>query len=572
MIIRLCIVAAAAAALSSHAFVFYRVAGNVLRWNVANPGLHPNVVNPATKAIRYYIASDAWSATNKNAEIDAIRAAFDQWQAAPGTNVKFEFAGLVSPENLDTRFDNTNVVYWTKKTLLVAGGFENLSGRRAWTSVSYSVDGSILDADIVLNGIQYRWFTDYQRTNSQEQFVEATVLHEIGHFLGLDHTPAGGGTVINGAVGVATETGLSADEIAAIRFLNPAPGSNWASIQGTVRMNNAAVFGAMVIVEDAAGNIAGATVSDASGAYLVPSLAPGEYKLRVCPFDHAGSPGLLRPEEIASDYRGAQTSFLPTSNLAFTVAAGQARTQDVTVISGEPATRLLGLSKPTPDESFVTFDRLAVSIRQGQSNYFTGVISRTLKADAVLTIPGDGISMGPSVFLKDKFGAGIHAIVARISVSSNAAPGLRSFVLTHSTGTAYANGYLEVAPAIADYNFDGLDDRFQRQYWSLWTTNAAAPAADPDADLFSNRYEYRVGTHPLDPASRALRLGPVTSGRFGETIQWPADLGRRYQISATTNLTTGWQVFSTVTATNETMAVLDASGSSAKFYKLQLLP
>lgn len=559
---------------SSHAFVFYRVAGNLLRWNVNAPGLHPNIVNPATKAIRYYIASDAYSTTNKNAEIDAIRSAFDQWQSVPGANIKFEFAGLINPGNLDTRFDNTNVVYWTKKTLFVAGGFENLSGRRAWTYVNYGVDGSIVDADIVLNGIQYRWFTDFERTNTIDQFVEATVLHEIGHFIGLDHTPAGGGTVINGATGVATEAGLSADEIAAVRFLNPATGANWASIKGTVLMNGAAVFGAMVIVEDAAGNIAGATVSDANGAYLVPSLSAGDYKLRVCPFDHTGGPGLMKPEEIAADYRSAQTSFLPTSNLVFTVTAGQARTQDVTVASGEPPIRILGLSKPTPDESFVTFDRLGVSIRQGDSNFFTGVISRTLQPNAVLTVTGDGLAIGPSMFLKDRFGLGIHAILVRISASSNATPGLRSFVVTHPSGTAYANGYLEVVPAIVDFNFDTLDDRFQRQYWSYWTTNSAGPSADPDGDLFSNRYEYRTGTHPLDPASRLLKLGSVSPGRFSASIEWPADLGRRYQISASTNLAdaSAWQVLSTVIATNETMAVPDADRSTAKFYKLQLLP
>jgi len=34
----------------------------------------------------------------------------------------------------------------------------------------------------------------------------------------------------------------------------------------------------------------------------------------------------------------------------------------------------------------------------------------------------------------------------RISVASNATPGLRSFVLTQGTNVAYANGFIEVLP------------------------------------------------------------------------------------------------------------------------------
>jgi hypothetical protein len=381
--------------------------------------------------------------------------------------------------------------------------------------------------------------------------------------------------VLNGAAGVATEAGLSADDIAAARFLNPAANMTWASIRGTVRMNNAPVLGAMVIVEDSAGNIAGATVSDASGAYLVPSLSAGAYRLRVCPLD-GGFSGLLRGEEIAIDYVQAVTAFLPTTNVSITLTPQEARLQDVVLTPGEPPIRILGLSKPTADQSAVTLDRTGVIIRQGQSNYFTGVISRSLKPDAVLSITGDGLSIGPSMFLQDKFGVGLHAIIARISVSSNATPGLRSFVVTHPTGTAYANGYLEVATPMFDYNFDLFDDRFQRTYWSPWTATSAAPSADPDLDGFSNRYEYRIGTNPVDRNSGSLRLSGPAMGRFGATFTWLADSGKRYQLEGRTDPGPGgaWTpALPVITATNDIMSALDAGTRGvARFYRLQLLP
>src|SRR5688500_10189793 len=97
----------------------------------------------------------------------------------------------------------------------------NISGLRAWTWMHFAEDGSFLEGDIVMNGRQFQWFTDFNNRVSQGQFIEATLLHEIGHFLGLDHAVAGGATLAIGANGVSTEAGLSQDEIAAMRFLYP---------------------------------------------------------------------------------------------------------------------------------------------------------------------------------------------------------------------------------------------------------------------------------------------------------------------------------------------------------------
>src|SRR5687767_15704952 len=93
----------------NRAFVYYPVAGNPLRWNVDSGAAHGNVVNPTTKAVRYFIASDAYSAANRQAEIDAVKACFDQWQSISGSRLRFEFAGLISPQGLDVREDNMNV-------------------------------------------------------------------------------------------------------------------------------------------------------------------------------------------------------------------------------------------------------------------------------------------------------------------------------------------------------------------------------------------------------------------------------------------------------------------------------
>ena len=89
------------AALPSHAFnsSYYQVTGPSLFWNLTNPpvSISTNVVNPGTRAIRFFLASDAYSPTNKTNELNAIRASFAQWQSIPGSIIKFEEAGLVPP-------------------------------------------------------------------------------------------------------------------------------------------------------------------------------------------------------------------------------------------------------------------------------------------------------------------------------------------------------------------------------------------------------------------------------------------------------------------------------------------
>src|SRR5207247_4085307 len=103
---------------------------------------------------------------------------------------------------------------------------------------------------------------------------------------------------------------------------------------------------------------------------------------------------------------------------------------------------------------------------------------------ATLAITGDGLTLGPASFATL---SGLNFISVSISVASNATPGLRSFIVQRGADLAYANGFLEVEDNIPDFNFDGLDDRFQRTHSPLWTAPDAGPGADPDGDGFNNQ-------------------------------------------------------------------------------------
>ena len=556
------------------AFVFYPVGNNPLRWNVANGLAHTNVVNPQTSAIRYYIASDGFSAANREAELAAVRASFDQWQSVPGSTLKFEFAGFISPAGLDVREDNTNVVFWAKQSTIVAGGSMNISGLRGWTSVNFVQDGTIVEADIVLNGREFGWFTDFNNSSNQAQFVESVVVHEIGHFLGLDHASVGGASLAIGGYGVSAETGLSPDEIAAMRFLYPTNAAVSGRIRGSVRLGGIARFGAVVVADDANGNLACATVTRADGNYDLAGLAPGTYGLRVTPLDpgNSGIEKLLRGADIAPEYTDAFSAFSATTNLPVTITAGQVRVQDFAVVSG-PAMRITSISKPSQIESLISVHRFAISLAPG-SKQFVAVSGATLKSGSVLSITGDGITMGATTFHENAIGGNIHSLSALVTVSSNATPGLRSFVVRHGSDLAYANGYVEIAAPIIDYNFDGLEDRFQRMYWSPWTTALAKPAADPDGDLFSNAFEFRMNTNPTNAASYLLPITKIERTTNSSEITVEADVGKRYQLYVRSAFGSGdWTASGRPsTASTNQLTFTELTSADSKFYRVGLVP
>src|SRR5205814_2606430 len=137
-------------------------------------GISTNVVNPVTKAVRFFLAADAYSTTNTTAELNAVRASFAQWQSIPGTFLKFEDAGLVAPGVDVNTGDNRNVVFWAKNNTIVNGGTDNISGALGVTYNSYFPDDNAqAEADIVFNGVEYTWSTDFNSTDTSKQFIES---------------------------------------------------------------------------------------------------------------------------------------------------------------------------------------------------------------------------------------------------------------------------------------------------------------------------------------------------------------------------------------------------------------
>ena len=563
----------------------YNSSTNVERWNflAPNSSVPTNVLNRATHAVRFFLAADGYSTTNTAAELNAVRAAFAQWQALSNTVVKFEDAGLVNPPVDINTADRTNLIYWTKTTTLVNGGRDDIRGALGVTFVAFSDPGNeILQADIVLNGYYYSWFTDFFNPNPGNQyFVEDVALHEIGHFIGLNHSPLGGSTMFYaGDTGVNVTDGLSSDDVAGVRALYSTTPAVFGAIAGSVTLNGSPVVGAIVTAEDAASNSFAGTLTWTNGTYALRAMPPGVYRVRISPLDPAGARGvdaLCTGPDISAAYNNAFTSFPPTTNQSVTVTANNTNTANFTIVSNVQPFRIAATRSPTANPGSYSWSSVPVAMTVGQSNYSIGVVSSNLPTSgATFTISGDGLTLGTPSFLSNPFTSfGVNFISVNISIASNATPGLRSFIVQKGTNVAFASGFLKIRPAVLDYNLDGLDDAFQRTYFPLFTATNAAPTSDPDGDGMNNLSECIAGTIPTN-ASSVFKLLTLTNNRIaGTTVRWLSVSNKVYQVSSRTNLTQGaWQNFaSTVTATGTNALLLDSAGTNGvRFYRVQVLP
>lgn len=122
----------------------------------------------------YYAGSDDMSFASLEQE---VRSGMDAWAQVDCSSLQTAYAGSTSAGL--RKGDRRNTLQWYE------GSWAHGSGTVGLTTNS-SYGGSILEADIEMNGVHHRWTTGPGEWGSVNTY--SIVLHEGGHFMGLGHS------------------------------------------------------------------------------------------------------------------------------------------------------------------------------------------------------------------------------------------------------------------------------------------------------------------------------------------------------------------------------------------------
>ncbi len=220
-------------------------------------------------------------------EEDAIAAGFAAWQDAPGSRVRFAPDSTRPAYGLSVS-DRVNFFQWKKYQL---GPFS--------LAVTYvqSNNSVIIDSDTLFNDtVEFvRWATTETGLAGHAD-VRAVATHEIGHLLGLDHSP-----VQRSSMAALLPTGaihsrsLEPDDVGTLLSIYPGPSDpTVGAIHGTVRIGKAKTKRGIAVfaIDSRAGTVVASALTRDDGRYSILALPPGPYLVAATP---VGAPGTLVP-------------------------------------------------------------------------------------------------------------------------------------------------------------------------------------------------------------------------------------------------------------------------------------
>lgn len=235
--------------------------------------------------VTYVIQSAGSDDISDDSEKAAVRLAFRAWEQVDDSVIRFEEDTSADATRTDFGANDIRMVIFDEDGS--SGFFPSGSNIIALTPITAStVDGTIFDADIVFNGRLS--FTTNPGQDTSRFDVQSIATHEVGHFIGLDHSGGPKATMFTTIPGGSTYArSLCADDEAAAATIYPSGATGRGTIQGSVNLNTGGglAYAQVIALTNPGGIYAGQALSDSSGSYRLEGLPAGTYDLYVEPLD-----------------------------------------------------------------------------------------------------------------------------------------------------------------------------------------------------------------------------------------------------------------------------------------------
>lgn len=413
--------------------------GAPVQWNLANPDT--KIVSGGR--ITYNINSAGSDDVPFSSVESALAASFQTWEDIPTSSVAF--ARGPATTSTSTASDGQFQIFWLENSTTTVDGV-SLAGILALSRITNYTSGlrtgEIIDASLVFNGNQYKWSVTGAAGSADIQDI---ATHEIGHIIGLGHSPIGGATMFpRSLIGSRLNRTLSEDDLIAASVAYAAPGflASRGTLRGRVRDNTGRnIFGAHVTAVNSSGIPVSGAITVDDGSYAIQGLPAGSYTVYAEPLDSAAG-AFCSKFDLPGYYASIFTDFQTSQDYQAAIAAGGTTSVDIAVNRGNPDFDGQFVS----DVTGLAFRNIPLAVAPGSSNISVGVSGPAMPQNFNIGFSGSGITVLRTYFRT--LGGGYNGVYADINVSSSAAAGPRNIVISSGSQRTIVTGGLEIAPEL----------------------------------------------------------------------------------------------------------------------------